>query len=312
VFATSAGSTASDSGGAGRNGLFTGHLLNNIKTPGLEVSEVFRRTGAAVSQSSNRAQVPAIYNQFFGQAYLSSQTVNPSPAPVQPNPSPTPAPSPVVNPSPAPTPTPVQLVVEQPVSDNVLDGLGWIIVDGKSVTIKWYAGEASTLNIPDRIQNLPVTSIESISIQKNPGWSPMFDDFTNKLTSVTIPSSVTSIEFLAFNNCGRLTSITVDSGNLNYARVGGVLFDKNLRTLIAYPDGKQATTYIIPSSVTAITGFAFNNGYLTNVTIPSSVTSIELGAFSGQCQNLTSVILSRWTQVANNAFPSKTRITYSD
>ena len=71
VFATSAGSTAAD--GTGRNGLFTGYLLKNLKTPGIEVSEIFRLTGADVSQASSRQQIPAIYNQFFGKAYLGTQ-----------------------------------------------------------------------------------------------------------------------------------------------------------------------------------------------------------------------------------------------
>jgi hypothetical protein len=68
VYATSAGQTASD--GTGRNGLFTGQLLPNLRTPGLEVKEVFNRTGADVAEASGRQQIPAVYNQFFGTAYL--------------------------------------------------------------------------------------------------------------------------------------------------------------------------------------------------------------------------------------------------
>jgi len=68
VYATSVGQTASD--GEGRNGLFTSRLLPNLVTPGLEVSEVFRRTGADVSRESNNRQIPAIYSQFFGTAWL--------------------------------------------------------------------------------------------------------------------------------------------------------------------------------------------------------------------------------------------------
>jgi tetratricopeptide (TPR) repeat protein len=86
VYATSAGSTAQD--GTGRNGLFTKHLLNNLKTPDLSIREVFDRTGADVQQASNRAQVPAIYSQFFGAAYLGA-----APAPGKQNPSATPAPA---------------------------------------------------------------------------------------------------------------------------------------------------------------------------------------------------------------------------
>ena len=71
VFATSAGSTAAD--GTGRNGLFTGQLMHNLKTPGIDIKEVFDRTGAAVSQASDRRQIPAIYSQYFGAAYFGTR-----------------------------------------------------------------------------------------------------------------------------------------------------------------------------------------------------------------------------------------------
>jgi formylglycine-generating enzyme required for sulfatase activity len=92
VYATSAGSTAAD--GEGRNGLFTTHLLNNLKKPGLEVSEMFRLTGADVRRASGGAQIPAIYSQFFEVAYVGTRpSVVTSVQPVAP---------PVVNPQPAP------------------------------------------------------------------------------------------------------------------------------------------------------------------------------------------------------------------
>ncbi|MDR1257635.1 MAG: caspase family protein [Spirochaetaceae bacterium] len=70
VYATSAGSVAAD--GEGRNGLFTGHLLANLKVPGLEVMEIFRRTMGDVARASGNAQRPAVYSQFPGTAYLGS------------------------------------------------------------------------------------------------------------------------------------------------------------------------------------------------------------------------------------------------
>ena len=68
VYATSAGRTASD--GDGRNGLFTSQLINNLATPGIEVKEVFNRTGSDVARVSSNQQLPAIYSQFFGTAFL--------------------------------------------------------------------------------------------------------------------------------------------------------------------------------------------------------------------------------------------------
>jgi formylglycine-generating enzyme required for sulfatase activity len=72
VYATSAGSIAPDSK-RGRNGLFTGELLKNLKTAGLEVREVFRRTYAGVQIVSKDKQRPAVYDQFGGLAYLAGR-----------------------------------------------------------------------------------------------------------------------------------------------------------------------------------------------------------------------------------------------
>ena len=68
VYATSAGQQASD--GDGRNGLFTSQLIQNLATPGIEVKEVFNRTGQDVANVSRNQQIPAIYSQFFGSAWL--------------------------------------------------------------------------------------------------------------------------------------------------------------------------------------------------------------------------------------------------
>ena len=68
AYATSAGSVAQD--GTGRNGVFTSELLKQIRTPGLEIKDVFNRTGKGVSTVTAGKQVPAVYNQFFDSAYL--------------------------------------------------------------------------------------------------------------------------------------------------------------------------------------------------------------------------------------------------
>jgi hypothetical protein len=84
VYATAAGATAAD--GEGRNGLFTSQLLKNLKTPELEVTEVFRRTMGDVARTSGNKQRPAVYNQFPGIAYLGSRPSIQTTQPVQPQP----------------------------------------------------------------------------------------------------------------------------------------------------------------------------------------------------------------------------------
>jgi len=56
AFATAPGSTAAD--GAGRNGLYTQHLVQAIAKPGLPIEEVFKAVRAGVRKDSKNAQVP--------------------------------------------------------------------------------------------------------------------------------------------------------------------------------------------------------------------------------------------------------------
>jgi uncharacterized caspase-like protein len=70
AYATSAGSVAAD--GAGRNGIFTGALLKNLRTPELSIFDVFMQTGADVKAATAGAQVPAIYSQYFEKLSLSA------------------------------------------------------------------------------------------------------------------------------------------------------------------------------------------------------------------------------------------------
>lgn len=56
AFATAPGSVASD--GAGKNGLYTQHLLANIEQPGLRIEEVFKRVRLGVRLDSDGRQIP--------------------------------------------------------------------------------------------------------------------------------------------------------------------------------------------------------------------------------------------------------------
>lgn len=56
AYATAPGRTAAD--GSGTNGLYTSALLQAMRTPGLQVEEVFKRVRAEVQTASKREQVP--------------------------------------------------------------------------------------------------------------------------------------------------------------------------------------------------------------------------------------------------------------
>ena len=110
----------------------------------------------------------------------------------------------------------------------------------------------------------------------------------NSLTSITIPKSVVSIGDLALADCANLSNIYADEENTVYTSVDGILFNKEKTTLAIYPSGRKNTSYRIPGGVTSIGDYAFDGCGLTSVTIPGSVTSIGSSAFSG-CPSLKDV-----------------------
>ncbi len=122
------------------------------------------------------------------------------------------------------------------------------------------------------------------------------------LTTLSIPATVTNVGDRAFNSCNAL--INVDANNPNYSSVDGVLFNKKQTELIVCPISKTGT-YTIPSSVTNIAAFAFENcNNLTSIIIPSSVTSIASNAFS-YCNNITSITIpSSVSSIEHGAFYS--------
>lgn len=144
----------------------------------------------------------------------------------------------------------------------------------------------------------------------------------NNLTSIIIPSSVTSIGEGAFVYCTELTSIDVGEDNTEYSSIDGALYDKNASTLLKCPEGKISIA--IPGNMANIGDIAFylcsrltsinvdenNAKYLSidgalydknastlikcpedipSITIPNSVTSI--GDESLSRLNLTSITI---------------------
>ena len=124
------------------------------------------------------------------------------------------------------------------------------------------------------------------------------------LTKVTIPKSVTETWFLRdkgirsnpFWMCTALESIEVDAENPVISSLDGVLFSKDMKTLINYPGGARRTSYTVPGSVTDIKEYVFaGNPYLLKVVLPDELSSISSGTFAN-CINLEEVGLPHQLQ----------------
>ncbi len=116
------------------------------------------------------------------------------------------------------------------------------------------------------------------------------------LERIMFPKSVASVGSMVFYGCSSVTEISVDPDNAAYCSVDGVLYTKDMRTIIAYPAGKTDRSFEIPENVTSIEESAFIDcSSLEQITIPDSVTSIGEWTFSG-CSSLTQTVIPEKTE----------------
>lgn len=81
-------------------------------------------------------------------------------------------------------------------------------------------------------------------------------------------------------------TLIVSEDNPNFASIDGVVYNKSITRLIAYPSKRENSKFIVPKSVQSIAKNAFTNcDNLTEINISDRITSIEAGAFEG-CRNL--------------------------
>ena len=119
---------------------------------------------------------------------------------------------------------------------------------------------------------------------------------------IVIPKTITKIEW-SFYECSSLESISVSKVNLHYCDVDGVLFDKDKKILVAFPNAKK-DAYYIPEGTEIIDHFAFKTCKISELHIPSSVMRIEANAFYG-CKKLKHIFFD------NRTFADLRSICYS-
>lgn len=134
----------------------------------------------------------------------------------------------------------------------------------------WECTALKSVEIPDRVTSIEINAF-----------------YGSGLESVYIPASVEEIEQYAFSDCSHLEKITVSPESKYYANDrNGVLFTKDMRTLVTVPFGSTFTEYTVPDGVYELLSYSIV-GNIEVVNIPASVDSCE-DAF-GWRQNLTAI-----------------------
>ena len=165
------------------------------------------------------------------------------------------------------------------------------------------------INIPDEYEGLPVTIVKDFSATN-----------LENVEKITIGKNVKEIGTWAFENNQKLKEFDVDEENEYFCDVDGVLFTKDMKTLLFYPANKdlqkqtktndngeseeiEFSTYIIPEGVETICTKAFYKCQkLKSITLPSTVKTIEEKAFF-RCSMAENIILPEGlTFIGKDAF----------
>ena len=136
----------------------------------------------------------------------------------------------------------------------------YLVFDNSAIItdVSQYTG---TLVIPEEIDGYPVVGISSLGYGKDftsitvpdsvrflaVGWCADVET----VETITLGKSVGNIEYGMFRENTALREITVSADNPNYTSVDGVVYSKDMSTLVAYPLGKTGT-YTVPAETTNI------------------------------------------------------------
>ena len=129
------------------------------------------------------------------------------------------------------------------------------------------------------------------------------------ITSLSIPQYVSCIGTNALSGMAALEQINVDSENDYFTSADGVLFNKDLTTLIQFPIAKAITQYNVPDETTTIGRDAFYQSKLTSISLPSTLNSIDYDAFGYSKQLKSVTIPSSVKTIGQYAFDHCTSMT---
>lgn len=105
-------------------------------------------------------------------------------------------------------------------------------------------------------------------------------------------------------NISTVQNLYVAEDNPSYVSVDGVIFTKDLKTLVAFPAGR-AGEYTIPDGTETIGIAAFRNCSIDSIYLPDSVSTIRDKAFSG-CMQLKELSLPQTVSAEGEVLPHST------
>ena len=156
------------------------------------------------------------------------------------------------------------------------------------INIKEWVDKDGTLRIPVFLNVGAMENTQGLIYQLQIVGHNTFDGL-QELKKLIIPATITNIEW-CFYHCYNLAEFEVEDDNPIYCSIDGVLFTKDRKKLVAYPNA-HGSEYIVPEGVEEIMHFAFKScRNVRIVRLPASVRKLSINAFY-ECAALKYVYL---------------------
>ena len=98
------------------------------------------------------------------------------------------------------------------------------------------------------------------------------------ITSIRIPASVKEMDGSCFSGCN-IAAYEVDENNPHYTAINGVIYSKDLTTLVAFPSAYPHKHFKVPNTTKVIGDNAFRDSRIESIELPDGLFAIEDGAF---------------------------------
>lgn len=148
------------------------------------------------------------------------------------------------------------------------------------------------------------TSLESFTV---PNFVKHFDAswfyYCTSLQSITLSANIETVSIDYMFGCDSFSEFNVYSTNSRFTAREGVLYSKNLKTLLAYPIAKEVNNFDIPSYVETIAMYAFNGcKYLNSLTVWNTIDTLRSSAVIN-CDSLHTLYfkgtMDEWIELDN-------------
>lgn len=127
-----------------------------------------------------------------------------------------------------------------------------------------------------------------------------FEDCT-AIDAVYYSKDVTTLDKNLFVNLD-IVNVYIDDENELYCSVDGIVYNKDITSIIWYPNGRSDEVYTIQDTIEVIDDYAFSGANFTKLIIPQSVTRINYCAFKN-CKNLQRIMIrSTIVEIASYIF----------